>query len=129
MTNDKDLSRIGQTDAVSTSSRTAPTPDSHSPLPWHIRKPLGERRPFDAEQIDSADRYGVAGCQTYAIDDSNTTNAAFIVRCVNSHDALVAALKAICDDAIGELRDPLWIVRQELILKASAALAKAEATQ
>lgn len=74
------------------------TTQQHTPTPWIAQ---------DNQIIDTQDRmicplvqaYDVkdgayaSGSQLKAVDDGGTTNAAFIVRACNSHDALVAALE------------------------------------
>ena len=53
-------------------------------------------------------------------------NAGHIVRCVNAHDYLVAALEKLCadcdGDALGTVKAPSWAV----LCSATAALAKAK---
>lgn len=42
---------------------------------------------------------------------------------------LRAALSDICNDAVGEFKDPLWIVQRDLILAGMAALAASPPAQ
>jgi len=66
-------------------SEQASAQTSHNPLPW---KADGRALVFDCtnELVANALLDNVRG---------SCANAEFIVRCVNSHDALVAALKAL----------------------------------
>lgn len=67
----------------------------HTPPPWQIN-------PFNSSQICDRDVSG-RGCMTLASMRGGTkverqANAAVIVRAVNAHDDLVAALQAIASD-------------------------------
>ena len=76
----------------------------HSPLPWVVGRP-------DVDG-DARYSYGIRDREDWVLADVLTTcaysdaagrelaeaNAEFIVRCVNSHEALVAALKGLHDD-------------------------------
>lgn len=59
---------------------------SHTPTPWHIN---GEAIESDHKWVASAGSNGIND------EDEDMVNAAFIVRAVNSHEALLQAAKAI----------------------------------
>lgn len=62
----------------------------HTPTPWHTRSAMGW-------SIDDEGGNQLAICRgnySATTPHGDTDNAAFIVRCVNSHDALVRALEA-----------------------------------
>lgn len=67
----------------------------HSPLPWRVDEQA-------SGHVRSGERL-VAGCMGYSTNanlshvDENLANAEFIVRAVNSHAALLAALKQAAD--------------------------------
>jgi acetone carboxylase gamma subunit len=87
---------------------------THTPLPW------------EAEDVDifaaDCDFHTVATCEcnhTCRDEDEQAANAALIVRAVNSHHALVAALQSLAADA-------KWQNAPDDLLKAArAALAAA----
>ena len=59
----------------------------------------------------------VLGSMMYTLPaEEHEANAAYIVRCVNSHAALVEALRAVCADTL---------TKQEILDKCSAELAEA----
>ena len=60
--------------------------NAHTPTPWALHR--------DAMRIigNAGPAHGIAVANTFDADD-----AAHIVRCVNSHDALIAALRSICE--------------------------------
>jgi hypothetical protein len=73
----------------------------HSPTPWRLRKST-----FRSGEVE----FSIEGtdCETLCIFDVgerpiDAINAAHIVRCVNSHDALVGALRSVIEylDAYG----------------------------
>jgi hypothetical protein len=94
MNDEKDVARM-DTMGDSTDSRTASTvaPVSHTPLPWHIGPYPGH--------ISAEDRRLVASCRGHQDNrddtamDTNDANAEFIVRAVNAHGDMLAALKGI----------------------------------
>ena len=86
----------------------------HSPLPWHV----GPYYRFDIEARD-----GRVGGGSPSFTPRGDANAEFIVRAVNSHDALVAALKA-ARAWMDDRRELAEIV--QAILDADVALLKAE---
>jgi hypothetical protein len=88
----------------------------HTRLPWHFSRKF--RYVSDTNHKVIAEISPLVGFEA---------NAAFIVRAVNSHDALVASLEEMMGvywgDGDGELPEP------GCILRARAALAAAKATQ
>lgn len=100
----------------------------HTPGPWTVSA--------DGCGIENAEEH-IGACnatymrenplpgQTIGIAGSshlkNFPNAAHIVRCVNAHDDLVAALRELCADKY--LADP---INSERMAKARAALAKVQ---
>ncbi len=67
--------------------------DKLKPLPWYI----GELKAV----IFSADNHLVANCETLK-NAADKANAAYIVKCVNSHQALVDALRFYAGRRKGE---------------------------
>lgn len=66
----------------------------HTPTPWHV----DPKRQF---RIVAGDDWTVATTLTTDnLRDQWEENARYIVRCVNSHDDLLAALKAILADGV-----------------------------
>lgn len=59
-------------------------PEHHSPLPWGLG---------DLGGVVVAGENAIANCYVGRDTDNEEANAAFIVRCVNSHEALVEALR------------------------------------
>lgn len=97
------------------------TNTSPTPRPWkYIETPLGNH-------VIGSDVTMETICH------ANTANAAHIVRCVNSHDALLQAAKAAYDhysatidtDMSNELHD----TRHEILNKLRDAIAQAEGTE
>lgn len=70
----------------------------HTPTPWTINEPHAARS--NNAQILDLDGYIVVECSGYASHTGVNAkhNAAFIVRAVNSHEALVKALEAMTLD-------------------------------
>jgi hypothetical protein len=54
-----------------------------------------------------------------------SANAAHIVKCVNAHDALVAALAALIDDSWSDISNQPCVPTKATLKVARAALAKA----
>jgi len=94
------------------------TPD-HSPLPWRF----STDDPMDGTigQIESHDDWSVAAVFNDVRELPAKANAEFIVRAVNSHDALLAALKALI---AGDPHE--WLLDHGLRKRAQDAIAKAE---
>ena len=92
----------------------------HTPTPWHVVAGTlikDELMPFDRDERDTA---LIATADGDPTDVRAAANAAFIVRAVNSHEQLVAALRACLDaDGISQRRAASALAR--------AALAAAEA--
>lgn len=62
---------------------------THTPTPWR----QSEINPMYV--LDDARGEIIAECQPHYVDKKSKENAAFIVRAVNAHDELLAALKKI----------------------------------
>jgi hypothetical protein len=101
---------------------------AHSPLPWSVGVAnSGDQIDDGAPGIESADGWTVCDVWPSACPDCDSlrfaiANAEFIVRAVNSHADLLAALKAIV--AADEVKSLDRIVAA--IPAARAAIAKAE---
>lgn len=96
-----------------------------SALPWTFA-PAGRRMRESYSQssaIASGDKVLVAGCfsDTGGGAEAAEANAALIVRCVNSHAALVGALKGVAalNENAGEIGAGMLV---QLVTKARAAL-------
>lgn len=63
----------------------------HTPTPWYWTKVI--ERNFDGSGGDAWPIYKKDGRYAHPATANNESDAAFIVRAVNSHDALVAALE------------------------------------
>jgi hypothetical protein len=68
----------------------------HTPTPWTTL--------FDGDEVQIGDSSGNFVAMTLPCESSGATerdyaNAAHIVKCVNAHDELVAALKTMVEDA------------------------------
>ncbi len=105
---------------------TASKAMTHSPLPW---RPSADTDIGDA--VLDANNGMVFGFGAWDVVP-NETDSAFILRCVNSHEALVSALcgfmhsgsdGCFCDVAIG---NPMVRDHSPACIAARAALAKAE---
>jgi hypothetical protein len=87
----------------------------HTPTPWQARS---VRHDLGRYEIGSVD---LNGAGDYAALAYSAADAAHIVRCVNAHDELVAALRDLCDATD---RPPLPSVLANAYDNARAALAK-----
>ena len=68
---------------------------NHTPTPWVLGVDgVGDIFDADNRSIAKTDAWNVS---THRTPRENRANAAFIVKTVNSHDALVAALQFIAD--------------------------------
>lgn len=103
--------------------RSAPNPNpkqpdqGHTPTPWHTRSAMGW-------SIDDEGGNQLAICRgnySATTPHGDTDNAAFIVRCVNSHGALVKALRDLLVAALDCGARPT----DPEILQANAALSLA----
>lgn len=99
----------------------------HSPLPWSV----GSRNAIDPEAecgvtafdgMTVCDLWNSVNIGTECDGEMARANAEFIVRCVNSHDALLAALKHLVECLNDDL-DPEQCAAWDAAL---AAIAKAE---
>ena len=64
---------------------------SHTPTPWH----LGVKEAHHCVYAANGDL--ICDASPFGKDDTTKTDAAFIVRACNSHDALVAALDELLE--------------------------------
>lgn len=94
------------------------TNSKHTPTPWNYKQAYAN----GAGAFIGPDGKGIACITSSTKRDNNAANAAHIVRCVNAHDELVAALRALLK-AHGERTS--W-ASESLWDAARAALAKAE---
>jgi hypothetical protein len=81
---------------------------NHTPLPWQLSASGFTIEPDQAPRYELNDGWNIAICE-YGPDAK--ANAAYIVRCVNSHAALVelaAAAQAVSDMA-PPMPDPVWM--------------------
>jgi hypothetical protein len=89
---------------------------SHTPTPW-----LVERRTIITDKSAAIAYASTSRAMEYA-----EGNAAHIVRCVNAHDELVAALRAIADSWPAHGSMTVNAIADAMAEKARAALAKAK---
>jgi hypothetical protein len=117
----------------SRTARVEPAGSAHSPLPWatedttlDICTGIVSVETVDAIQVSPASRmsYAIAYVPSEYHVETQRANAEFIVRAVNSHEELVAALEGLRALIIGECGKSTYeCVDGE---RADAALAKAE---
>lgn len=110
--------------------RTAAKHDARhrpTPAPWQVYD--GQHAPFQVIGDCDVDNHYTAVCDTDSdganAESMDAANARHIVKCVNSHDALVKALREIQSDAIAGRGTWLEVV-ERIKCTASAALAKAD---
>lgn len=90
----------------------------NTPTPWEVSDHVGAY-----DYAIGNDDYFVAYMQVLPVDGADKANAALIVRAVNSHEALVAALEKLTEFATEGVAVPeSW----DVILNARAALALAK---
>jgi hypothetical protein len=101
------------------------TNTKHTPTPWHTYKQTV------GYAVDAYDRETSHTGQIRIVSKTSEANAEHIVRCVNSHDELVAALREIAHSA--ECNGGGFLKRADLLNvvrrhgeQARAALAKVE---
>ena len=102
--------------------------DEHSPLPWRLEQckdnGVWYLRQGDGPMniVNAMPMYGYEG------DDDEAT--AFIVRALNSHDALLAALKRVVDEhtarEVGRWRADRIVIPFDVLGAVRAAIAAAE---
>ena len=107
--------------------------NEHTPTPWMVSKEQDNqyviRHPGEKWDLATcwfpraAVREGDKDSEAFwdALRDEQDANAAHIVKCVNSHDALVEALREVVSD----IDAGCAAVRLDLVAKARAALAAA----
>lgn len=120
MRSEKELGAMAKPESQPTNPATASTNQSHaqhSPLPWHVAEASSggffvDVRGDDSRLLAIAAKTGIRG--------EAEANAAFIVRAVNAHDDLVAALTQARREygAFGRLSG-------EALVQMDAAIAKA----
>lgn len=91
----------------------------HTPTPWQLFD-------TDSRYILDANRCTVAECGGADNSEHAITNAAHIVACVNSHDALVAACERINTWLMAPATDRATIEEMQQVVRAALALAKGE---
>lgn len=99
-----------------------PTPTPPTPTPWHMFQNGYKNVCIESE------RKQVLAWMEQKDDALNLANAAHIVRCVNSHAALVAACQMALDyfrkvDKTAQAMKPGLVSKQTPILEAALALA------
>lgn len=100
---------------------------THTPTPWRVYKDIDPRTYLHTKFVGVAGplkTVQVALCGKLSNTEAEA-NAAHIVRCVNSHAALVEALR-MCVAAWQQEGEPSAIGYELAIAKAEAALAQAE---
>lgn len=109
------------------SDAPTPTQGEHSPLPWRGERING------AILLKDAEDHSIAEVWSSFIDSIDDANAAFIVKAVNNHEKLVAALREVrqMNQYIVELSDKARVenARQQAtqaIKAIDAALADAQ---
>jgi len=110
--------------------------DRHTPLPWFAVNDGTAKEPmWSVKAVRIAGqkpRHEVAICATGdSPQEMETANAAYIVKCVNAHDELVAALKRISMGDIVKAGDPESVsdwneMYHRLQMVAAVALAETE---
>ncbi len=71
----------------------------HTPTPWrHARAVSGHQAIYDADGKELLVRFGEGQDEFWKQPKNAKANAAFVVRAVNAHDGLVAALKNVAMD-------------------------------
>lgn len=98
---------------------------AHTPTPWEIRD-VPSRERF---KITDSTGYTIAEMPSYPIIEKEEANAAYIVRAVNAHEALLEALEQCLtlDGATAERSHTMALKRLQAINEiATAAIAKAK---
>jgi len=89
------------------------TPDTpaHTPLPWHIEEGHIQRDSNGIRYWQITDGQDAIACNQFCYagydPEVNAANAALIVRAVNSHEALIAALESALEIAESWTHDQL----------------------
>jgi hypothetical protein len=103
----------------------------YTPTPWKDKQYGEPIRPGAAGRwpsVAGADGYAVADCNMSSRSESEAmANTAYIVKCVNCHEELVAVLKQMVEE-FGFSKTHIGLVHAErqAIMKAEQAIAKAE---
>lgn len=113
--------REGNRKNMKTENMTA-APTAHTPIPWSISADGQRIISADGESV-IADVHGAA-----CADQEGAANARMIVRAVNSHAELLAALREIADHSVDGPRDEWAEAVGYSVVKdiARAAIARAE---
>lgn len=91
---------------------------NHTATPWAVRG--------DYYVVGGSPEFLIADCQADRKDrKQDTVNAEHIVKCVNAHDELVAALKLFANLDTSVSSD-LWTINPDYCAQARAALSKLE---
>ncbi len=101
----------------------------HSELPWSVNFAAPDVWIETPEQFASVPMY-VADIHmredSLEAFEQRKSDAAFIVRCVNSHDELLALVRDLLHEARQHGQDYHHVTSDDLLMRASDALAKAE---
>lgn len=92
---------------------------THTPTPWKIST-------RDPSTIVSGKRWVATSSRNGVLVDDMMYNAAHIVRCVNSHDALLAACKELAADLASHATFGLNAREVAMLRRAEAAIQLAE---
>ena len=98
----------------------------HTPLPWELHAEGAGYNSVQACQPDSSERGCCPIVESFVLGrtrEEAEANAAFIVRAVNNHEALLAALK-FCRNVL--MANPIEMSEHMAIEKADAAIASAK---
>ena len=114
------------------------TTATHTPTPWKVNYAQEINGTFKAEILPGMNEHQAVAYTWGATLDQTLSNAAFIVRAVNSHEHLVEALKGLFDmvrdgklvrDIAGDAKPDWALSSMELVMKlskAQQAIAEAE---
>ena len=104
---------------------------THTPTPWHVEEGHIQRDSGGIRYWQITDGQDAIACNQFCYagydPDVNIANARHIVRCVNTHDALVKALEGILKVRVQGWEN-IWAGsnRCQDIARAALALAKGE---
>lgn len=89
--------------------------NDHTPTPWKVEGPFLERSIFGEKDLVT---------RLVGFDKIQSANAAFIVRAVNSHDALIKALKDALEviGSWGPDGSPEWAQSAEAVIAQAEGL-------
>lgn len=98
---------------------------AHTPLPWIITSPNGNDLGANVSHSICVPFMRIADVQNTGRIDETEANAQIIVRAVNSHAALLEALKAV-DAAYQQMFDVMPVAFQTVANMVEIAIARAE---